>query len=137
MTESEQQIQREPVPKSEPVSQPAPSPLAPPTPPSRPRRRAVWIAGIIAVLLLTLGIVPRLGRNKEAAQTAHMAAQAEPNVSVVRAKLAPATAELALPGNTEPINVAVIYARASGYIGRRYADIGTHVKAGQMLAKIE
>jgi RND family efflux transporter MFP subunit len=42
-----------------------------------------------------------------------------------------------LPGNTEAINIASIYARANGYIRQRFVDIGSVVKAGQVLAVIE
>ena len=41
-----------------------------------------------------------------------------------------------LPGTTSAFAAANIYARATGYIEERYADIGDQVKAGQPLAKI-
>jgi multidrug efflux pump subunit AcrA (membrane-fusion protein) len=51
-------------------------------------------------------------------------------------RAAPST-QLILPGNITPITEAYIYARAAGYLKRRYVDIGDHVQAGQKLADIE
>jgi len=42
-----------------------------------------------------------------------------------------------LPGNVQPFISAPIYARTNGYLRRWYADIGAHVKKGQLLAEIE
>jgi RND family efflux transporter MFP subunit len=41
-----------------------------------------------------------------------------------------------LPGSTEAFEAANIFARISGYIAKRYADIGDRVTAGQVLAEI-
>src|SRR5579863_1039495 len=45
--------------------------------------------------------------------------------------------ELVLPGDVQAFTDAPIYARTSGYLKRWYADIGKHVKAGELLAVIE
>jgi RND family efflux transporter MFP subunit len=45
--------------------------------------------------------------------------------------------ELILPGNVQANYEAPIYARTSGYLKRWQVDIGTPVKAGQLLAEIE
>jgi RND family efflux transporter MFP subunit len=58
-------------------------------------------------------------------------------VSVTHPKVSGASQELVLPGNTQPLIDAPIYARTSGYLTKWYADIGTRVKAGQVLADIE
>jgi RND family efflux transporter MFP subunit len=101
------------------------------------RIRTMVLASIALALLLTVGILPRISRSSRAAETARAATEDLPVVSVVNAKTSASASELQLPGNTEPINVAHIYARASGYIRERRADIGTRVKAGQVLAIIE
>jgi RND family efflux transporter MFP subunit len=59
------------------------------------------------------------------------------SVSVTHPKVTGASQELVLPGNTQPLIDAPIYARTSGYLTKWYADIGTRVKAGQVLADIE
>ena len=43
---------------------------------------------------------------------------------------------MSLPATTSAFLVANIFARASGYIDKRNADIGDHVKEGQLLAEI-
>ena len=58
-------------------------------------------------------------------------------VSVVQPVISGASQELVLPGNTQALIDAPIYARTSGYLKRWYADIGTRVHAGQLLAEIE
>jgi RND family efflux transporter MFP subunit len=52
-------------------------------------------------------------------------------------KRADAKTSLVLPGNIQAVTEAPILARASGYIKRRYADIGDRVKEGQVLAEID
>ncbi|MBN9544043.1 MAG: efflux RND transporter periplasmic adaptor subunit [Alphaproteobacteria bacterium] len=44
---------------------------------------------------------------------------------------------LVLPGDVQSWTNAPIYARVSGYLKRWYVDIGTPVKAGQLLAELE
>ena len=88
-------------------------------------------------MLLAVGIVPRINRDSQAGDTAHAAASDLPTVNIIKAKVSGSTAELELPGNTEAINVARIYARTTGYIRERRADIGSRVKNGQVLAIIE
>jgi multidrug efflux pump subunit AcrA (membrane-fusion protein) len=46
------------------------------------------------------------------------------------------TMSVSWPGTIQPFEQANIYARASGYISRRDVDIGSHVKAGQLLVEI-
>jgi RND family efflux transporter MFP subunit len=58
-------------------------------------------------------------------------------VSVTHPKVAGATQQLVLPGNTQPLIDAPVYARTNGYLKKWYADIGTRVKAGDLLAEIE
>jgi RND family efflux transporter MFP subunit len=58
-------------------------------------------------------------------------------VSVVEPVVSGASQELVLPGNTQALIDAPIYARTSGYLKRWYADIGTRVHTGQLLAEIE
>ena len=44
---------------------------------------------------------------------------------------------LILPGDVQPWINAAIYARVSGYLRKWYVDIGTPVKAGQLLAELD
>ncbi len=58
-------------------------------------------------------------------------------VSVIHPKLGGTEEEVILPGNTQAFTDSPIYARTNGYLKKWYVDIGTHVKAGELLAEIE
>lgn len=105
-------------------------------PASGPRRIAVVIGAALILLLLAIGIIPRIQRHDRAAEMANSVSVSLPNVVVVKTKVGSGSAELELPGNIQALNLAVIYARANGYVQERFVDIGTPVKAGQLLAVI-
>ena len=100
------------------------------------KRRGLLLLAVIVLAVLAAGIVPRLRTRDRALDTA-MAASANSTVNLVKARLATQSSTLELPGSLQPINVATIYARTNGYVRERFADIGTGVKAGQLLAIIE
>jgi multidrug efflux pump subunit AcrA (membrane-fusion protein) len=60
-----------------------------------------------------------------------------PAVSVIHPKPGAMKDEVVLPGNIQAFTDSPIYARSSGYLKQWNADIGAHVKAGQVLATIE
>jgi len=91
------------------------------------------LAGVAAIVIG--GILPRL--RARAALRSETYQLAMPTVSVMHPRLGALQEEIALPGNIQAFSEAAIYARTSGYLKRWYADIGTHVKAGQILAEIE
>jgi RND family efflux transporter MFP subunit len=98
----------------------------------------LYVGAALAVLvLLAVGIGPRILRSSEANEVARAAANPVPVVSTAKASPAPPTSQLNLPGNVEAVYVSSIYARSNGYLKRRLVDIGSHVKAGQLLAEIE
>jgi len=45
--------------------------------------------------------------------------------------------DVSLPGSVQPYTDAAIFARTTGYLKKRNADIGSRVKAGQVLAEID
>jgi RND family efflux transporter MFP subunit len=94
--------------------------------------------GILAMLaiLLAVGAIPRATNSRALAAAAETARNASPSVYVFRPAPAPESG-LVLAGTTQAIQDAIIYARTSGYLRKRYVDIGDHVKAGQLLAEIE
>jgi RND family efflux transporter MFP subunit len=81
------------------------------------------------------GVVSR--RSQAASLKERADAQAVRTVVVIAPSSAAASAVLDLPGRTEAWARAPIYARVSGYLKSWSADIGTPVKAGQILAEIE
>lgn len=97
-------------------------------------RAGAFALATVAVALLAAGLVPRL--HAHAALTTQTHAERVLNVSVVTPTSAPSTEELVLPGSVMPYADASIYARTSGYVAHWSTDIGTHVKAGDVLAQI-
>jgi RND family efflux transporter MFP subunit len=134
---------REPEPSAPPHSTPAPEPkreAEPSAPPPRARTRTMLAIGIVLlalfVILLVVGVIPRV-RNKGAlAAAANDVRTAVPAVYVLKPKAA-TDAGLTLAGTTQAIQDSIIYARTSGYLKRHMVDIGDRVKAGQLLAEIE
>jgi RND family efflux transporter MFP subunit len=63
--------------------------------------------------------------------------QAIPTVVTVSPKPIGSSQPLVLPGTLAAEVNAPIYARVPGYLHAWYADIGTHVKAGQLLGEID
>ena len=98
----------------------------------------VRLAGALALLvvLITIGALPRLARQREALAAVQESPVNHPVVTIIHPQKGQATSELLLPGNIEPLYSAAVYARTEGYIERRNVDIGSNVKAGQVLAVI-
>jgi RND family efflux transporter MFP subunit len=88
------------------------------------------VAGIIAA-----GVVPRW--KARAALNSETTELAIPYVTVVQPKRGAPQQEIVLPGNIQAFTDAPIYARTNGYLRKWYTDIGSHVKAGQLLAEID
>lgn len=99
--------------------------------------RLLFVAGVLAlVILFLLGYVPRLRHNRTLTEEAKAAGSALPEVPTLTPHPAP-DSDLALPGTMQAIADAVVGARTTGYVRKRYVDIGAHVRAGQVLAEIE
>lgn len=95
------------------------------------------IAGILLLSgLILVGIMPRLERHREALAAVRGSATLHPVVTVVHPEMAPPKSELVLPGNIQPLYTASVYARSDGYVERRNVDIGSRVRAGEVLAVI-
>ena len=100
----------------------------------RLKRFALYVL-VTAIVLAAWGIYSRL--QARAALTGEARAAAVPFVDVVLPVKSNLANELVLPGNVQAFTDAPIYARTNGYLKRWYADIGKHVKAGELLAEIE
>src|SRR5438270_10436619 len=98
------------------------------------RRRALFgMVGVLTMLFL-VGMVPRWRAN---ASLLDAARDQRPTVSVVSCQRPDGAAHLVLPGSTQAIQEAAIYARTNGYVRKWYTDIGAKVQAGDLLAEIE
>lgn len=108
--------------------------------PQLPRRswgvaRVGVILGIIAVLIAAWGIISRVqAKNKLNELTQEQNVQP---VNVMHPHGSGNVEELVLPGDVRAWADAPIYARTSGYLKRWLVDIGTPVKAGQVLAEVD
>lgn len=91
-------------------------------------------AGALLLVLVLIGALPRLSRQREALAAAQESPVTHPVVTLVHPHKGQATSELLLPGNIEPLYTATVYARTEGYIEKRIVDIGSSVRAGQILA---
>src|ERR1700736_6721505 len=104
-----------------------------------PSRRNLVTAATAAVLLAGVvvgyGFVDRAQSKQEVVQWTNTQAI----TTVALAHLIPGSAHqtLTLPGNIQPFNRAAILARVNGYVKAWDHDIGSPVKAGQVLATID
>ncbi|WP_085315377.1 efflux RND transporter periplasmic adaptor subunit [Derxia lacustris] len=104
------------------------------------RRHAGSALPVIVVALAIVGLVGWRLAGRAEAETAlreRTTALALPVVSVIAPKAATGADEFTLPGNVRAWDEAPIHARTSGYLKRWLVDIGTPVKAGELLAEID
>lgn len=101
--------------------------------------RLRWFtSSVIALFVVAILVIGIRSRVKAEANLRTVTAQmAVPSVSVVQPKPAAPAQEIILPGNVQPFISSPVYARTDGYLKKWYFDIGTHVKAGQLLATIQ
>jgi len=115
------------------MSQPDPTPNRPV---SRRHLRLTGIAAaVIAVVIVAHGLIVRASESSRLRDWTE--AQALTTVAVNPPSAAANISGLELPGRIEAWQRAPIYARVSGYLKDWKHDIGTPVKAGEVLANIE
>jgi RND family efflux transporter MFP subunit len=109
--------------------------------PKRPSSGTRWALAILALAVLAVaffaGYLPETRRQTALAKDAQVEAAVLPPVNIVVAERASGKSVLLLPGNIQAVTEAPVLARASGYVKRRYVDIGDRVKQGQLLADID
>ncbi len=112
----------------------------PPSRPSRPGGIGRRLFGLSAIVLLVgalaLGIWQHYQQYRQVKDAAQQQADFVPTVRVEDVGQHLGRIDVTLPATTLGFEAANIYARASGYVRKRYVDIGDHVKAGQLLAEI-
>jgi RND family efflux transporter MFP subunit len=107
-------------------------------PPLVSRRKltfAAFVAAAIAATIVVMGITSR--RAADAKLDDWTEAQAVPVVAAAKPDTRGLKTTLDLPGRLEAYSQAQIYARVSGYLKNWKVDIGTPVKAGELLAEID
>jgi RND family efflux transporter MFP subunit len=93
---------------------------------------------LIPAILCVLGTVTYFLRAQESKKLAAgtSALDTEP-VTLTHAQKGAPDSEISLPSTLQGYSDSPVYARTSGYVGHWYADIGTHVHQGELLAQIE
>ncbi len=106
-----------------------------------PRRSYVGpVAGALVLLVLAIGLAYRGIAARGHALTVVASETRElavPTVAVMTPQAGERAQEIVLPGTMQPFTDAPIYARVNGYLKAWHADIGTHVRAGTLLAEID
>ncbi len=93
------------------------------------------VAAVVAGAVVVMGITTR--RMADARLSTWTENQAVPTVAVALPDARGKRTTIDLPGRLEAYSQAQLYARVSGYLKEWKADIGTPVKAGQLLAEID
>ncbi len=102
-------------------------------------RRRLGIFGALAAMALIVVVITGIRSREEASAKLREWTddQAVPTVAVALPDAKVSNPTLDLPGRLEAYYRAPIFARVSGYLKSWSADIGTRVKAGQVIAEIE
>ena len=104
-----------------------------------PSRRSLLTTAAAGVLLAGIvvgyGFVNRAQSKQEVVDWTNT--QATPTVALAQPIPGSPQQTLTLPGNIQPFNKAAIYARVNGYVKGWDHDIGSAVKAGQVLATVD
>src|SRR3984957_1220198 len=107
---------------------------------TKPRRARGWtLAAGVAILLgggLGYGAWRDHAQRQEVAATAQEQRDFVPSVLIGEVKPSSPTVDASLPGTTFAFEAANIFARTNGYILKRNVDIGSRVKAGDLLAEL-
>ncbi len=107
------------------------------TPPPPPRRRILLFVLTPIILLLGIGAYFHWETFARASATQKDQTDFIPEVRIAAATVEDAPVQLTLPGQTEAFDVANLFPRATGYVVERRVDIGSHVRAGDLLLRIE
>jgi len=110
--------------------------------PKEPQVRSRWTMPLAAVLFIGVAVfVAFVGIESREQSVAKLRVKsyerAVPVVSVSMPSVQKSMSELELPGRLDAYSQAAIFARVSGYVSTRNVDIGTRVKAGDLLAEID
>jgi RND family efflux transporter MFP subunit len=103
----------------------------------RAGRRLLGLGALLVLLGgLAIGVWQHYRLHLEVTAAAEQRRDFVPSVRVAAVRASDATMSVTLPATTNAFEAADIFARASGYIAERDVDIGSRVKAGDLLAVI-
>jgi RND family efflux transporter MFP subunit len=101
----------------------------------KPARVLLIAVPIVLSVVFLAGILPRIRAAAALAGASESASR--PIVTVLVARVSKVPTLVTLPAAIEAFQDTPIYARTTGYIARWSADIGDHVKMGQVMATID
>jgi membrane fusion protein (multidrug efflux system) len=105
---------------------------------SLPRALALGAAVLVVLgVAFAVGYLPRRAEQAALAQAAQTVDGNLVHVDLVTPLQKSSDRALSLPGSVQPLEETTVYARASGYVRKWYADIGDKVKDGQLLAELD
>jgi RND family efflux transporter MFP subunit len=129
-----------PPPQEGTPAQHAPSPDAVLPAPAPARSSGRLILGLVVLLVLVgalaFGFWQHYTLHAEVIATADQRRDFVPSVRTAAIRASDPVRSATWPGTTEAFAQANLYARASGYISKRTVDIGSPVKAGDLLVEI-
>lgn len=118
-----------------------PGPPAQPSTTSKPKHERgplilIILTVVALVVILAVGIWPRLQQRTALAEGVKQVKVTLPEVTVIRPTWV-WDPGVSLPGNIQAIKSTVINARTTGYLKQLFVDIGSHVTANQLLGVIQ
>ena len=104
---------------------------------SRSGRRILMVSVLLLLIAaLGVGFWRHYTLHAQVMATAEARRDFVPSVRTAPVRASGSTMSVTWPGTTEAFEQANIFARASGYISKRNVDIGSQVKAGDLLVEI-
>lgn len=109
-----------------------------PAPAAGRGKATVGLAALVLLfsVLFVAGLLPKLHNQARLADAAHAQETGAMLVQTITPHFG-SSSDVVLPGNIQAIEDTTVEARTSGYLSKRYVDIGYHVRKGQLLADIE
>ena len=96
---------------------------------------------LLAVIAVVLGVFIFLGIYRRATAESSLKKETDvaaiPTVAVTHPSQGAAAQDVQLPADTQAFTDTAIYSRTNGYLLKWYADIGTNVRKGELLAVIQ
>jgi len=116
--------------------------MPPESPVEQRPTRSRWKMPLATVLFIAAAVIVAFtgieSRQQSEAELRHKSAErAVPVVAVSMPTVQPSMGLLDLPGRLDAYAQAELFARVSGYVSSRKVDIGSRVKAGDLLAEID
>jgi RND family efflux transporter MFP subunit len=116
-------------------AEPGKAPSRPAAMPLRGMFIVLLLAALVGAYVIYTGLTSRARANSSLERVT--LANSVPTVATTRPQATSGAEEVVVPGNMQAFVDTPIWARSSGYLKQWYADIGAHVKRGQLLAEIE